>query len=80
MSHSTTAAVAAPLLNERQAAAYLNQSIRTLQGWRLRGGGPRFVKISGRSVRYRIEDINTWIEGRIVANTSEIVGEPANDA
>ncbi|GHF32207.1 hypothetical protein GCM10017044_28910 [Kordiimonas sediminis] len=80
MSHSTTAAVAAPLLNERQAAAYLNQSVRTLQGWRLRGGGPRFVKISGRSVRYRIEDINAWIEGRIVANTSEIVGEPANDA
>ena len=39
-------------LNENQAAEFLGVSARTLQAWRVRGGGPRYVKI-GRSVRYQ---------------------------
>lgn len=39
------------LLTEKQAAEILNVSHRTLQAWRVRGGGPRFVKM-GKSVRY----------------------------
>ena len=41
------------LLTEFPAAEVLNLSIRTLQAWRLRGGGPLFVRLSGRAVRYR---------------------------
>jgi predicted DNA-binding transcriptional regulator AlpA len=39
-------------LNENQAAEFLACSVRTLQSWRARGAGPRYVKI-GRSVRYQ---------------------------
>jgi hypothetical protein len=39
-------------LNENQAAEFLGVSVRTLQAWRVRGGGPRYCKI-GRSVRFR---------------------------
>jgi helix-turn-helix protein len=38
--------------NESQAANLLGVSVRTLQAWRFRGGGPRYIKI-GRAVRYQ---------------------------
>lgn len=59
------------LIDETEAADRLGFSIRALQNWRHRGGGPRFVKVSGRSVRYRIRDLNEWVEERIRRSTSE---------
>lgn len=57
------------LLNEKQAAEVLGLSHRTLQNWRVKGGGPRFVKLSG-SVRYRERDLEAWVESRVTASTS----------
>jgi predicted DNA-binding transcriptional regulator AlpA len=59
------------LINENDAAAYLGYSVRALQNWRVRGGGPRFAKISSRSIRYRRRDLIQWIEERLVSHTSE---------
>ncbi len=59
------------LVDERQAAGFLCYSVRALQNWRVRGGGPRFVKVSGRSVRYRHRDLIAWIDERTRSNTSE---------
>jgi len=59
------------LINEQVAAGFLSHSVRTLQGWRVRGGGPRYVRVSGRSIRYRRRDLIAWAEQRIVNNTSE---------
>ncbi|WP_368344807.1 helix-turn-helix transcriptional regulator [Pelagovum sp. HNIBRBA483] len=61
------------LLNEADAADILCYSVRALQNWRYRGGGPRFVKVSARSVRYRYSDLIAWIEERTVAHTSELI-------
>jgi len=58
-------------LNETQAAELLGVSVRTLQAWRVRGGGPVFVKL-GRSVRYRPDDLESWISSRRVASTSAL--------
>jgi hypothetical protein len=58
------------LLTEAQASDLLNLSIRTLQAWRLRGGGPAFVKC-GRAVRYRRSDLVSWVEANTKDNTSE---------
>jgi predicted DNA-binding transcriptional regulator AlpA len=58
------------LLTETQAAQRLLLSVRTLQGWRLTGGGPAFIK-AGRAVRYRASDIEHWIEGRRRLSTSD---------
>lgn len=38
-------------------------SIRTLNTWRCRGGGPRFLKL-GRSVRYRRRAVLEWLSER----------------
>jgi excisionase family DNA binding protein len=51
----------ATALTEREAAAYLAMSSHTLRAWRARGGGPAFHKL-GRSVRYRVADLDRWLE------------------
>lgn len=66
----STQPVDLPLLNEREAAAHLGVSIRTLQDKRLRGGGPRFVKIF-RSVKYRRADLDAFVEANLRNHTSE---------
>jgi len=59
------------LINEKQAATFLGYTVRALQNWRTRGGGPKYVKVSNRSVRYRRRGLIEWIEQRTVSNTSE---------
>jgi len=59
------------LLTEKQTSRLLGFSVRTLQAWRVRGGGPRFVKVSARCVRYRQSDLDRWIEERLRTSTSD---------
>lgn len=59
------------LIDEREAAKFVGYTIRALQNWRVRGGGPRFVKVSSRSIRYRRRDLIAWIEERLRSNTSQ---------
>jgi len=59
-----------PFLTTDEAADYLGLQKSTLEAWRCRGGGPRFVKL-GRAVRYRARDLDDWIESRTRSNTSE---------
>ncbi len=60
----------AELINEEHASTILKVSTRTLQAWRVRGGGPMFVKV-GRSVRYRLEDLETFVNENVHQSTSE---------
>ncbi len=57
-------------LNTRQAAKLIGLAPNTLEIWRLRGCGPRFVKF-GRAVRYRLADLETYIEAQTRQSTSE---------
>jgi|GEM_PF-2505218 len=54
------------LLTEKQAAAVLNISPRTLWGMRHRGE-IRFVRF-GRAVRYDPADLRSWIDSQKTAN------------
>ncbi|MEM9553712.1 MAG: helix-turn-helix domain-containing protein [Acidobacteriota bacterium] len=58
------------LLNTRDSATYLDLSPRTLEKWRLTGGGPAFLKL-GRSVRYRVSDLEAFLAERRRLSTSE---------
>ena len=51
------------LLTEKETASLICYTQRALQNWRLRGGGPEYVKI-GRSVRYQRSDVMKFIEER----------------
>jgi predicted DNA-binding transcriptional regulator AlpA len=61
------------LINEHQAAQFVGYTVRALQNWRVRGGGPSFVKISARSVRYRRRDLMAWAEAHLRTSTSQEV-------
>jgi hypothetical protein len=61
------------LLNEQQAAQRLNVAVKTLQKWRVVGGGPRFVKL-GRCVRYSASDLEDFITAHTVPHTAAVSG------
>lgn len=59
------------LINEFEAAAFLGLSVRSLQGFRYKGGGPRFIRVSSRCVKYRRIDCREWAEARLRFSTSD---------
>jgi excisionase family DNA binding protein len=59
------------LLTQREAATLLKLSERTVERMRVAGNGPRFTRI-GRSIRYRLTDIESYISSRVVGSTSEV--------
>lgn len=54
-------AAAAPLLGVRKG---------TLEVWRVRGTGPRFLKVGSR-VLYRLRDINEFLDSRTRTSTAD---------
>ena len=59
------------LVDEGQAAAALGITPRTLQMWRHKGGGPVFVRISSRCIRYRMADLESFAAERVRTSTSD---------
>lgn len=67
----------AATLKTEGAAEYVGLGKSTLDKLRTTGGGPRYLKL-GRAVRYRVSDLETWMERQAVNSTSETTGG-AND-
>jgi predicted DNA-binding transcriptional regulator AlpA len=57
-------------LNVPQAAKYTGLSKSSLDKLRVYGGGPLYIKAGARVVYDRI-DLDTWLIGKKVANTSQ---------
>ena len=55
---------------EDEAARFVHLSTRRMQGLRQEGKGPKFVRISGRCVRYRRIDLRKWAEAMLRSSTS----------
>ena len=49
------------LVNDKDAAKYLDLATQTLRNWRFLGKGPRYIKMSKRCVRYKLEDLEAWV-------------------
>lgn len=48
------------LLGQKEVKEILNLADSTLEQWRLKGQGPKYVKL-GRAVRYRMSDVQAYI-------------------
>lgn len=59
------------ILNDFQASQYLNLSRSWLRQSRMRGTGPKFLKL-GRAVRYRLEDLEAWLLQHQRQNTIQV--------
>ncbi len=60
------------LLNTKEAANYLSLSCAFLERDRWAGAKVPFIKISARAVRYRLEDLEKYIESRVRKSTSDL--------
>jgi predicted DNA-binding transcriptional regulator AlpA len=52
------------MMDQKELASMLGISVKTLEGWRWRKIGPRFIKL-GRLARYRMSDVMAYIQGLI---------------
>jgi DNA-binding transcriptional MerR regulator len=59
------------LLNEREIARRLGVSPHALRYWRAHGGGPPWVRVGKRLVRYDVFKLRKWIERQAVRDDSE---------
>jgi hypothetical protein len=57
-------------LNVKKAAGYASISKSTLDKLRVYGGGPIYIKVGARVV-YDRTDLDTWLVGKKIANTSQ---------
>lgn len=57
------------MLDQTQLAGRWGMSPRTLEQWRWRGVGPRYLKLGGRVV-YRIVDVEAFEAARLHQNTT----------
>lgn len=57
-------------LDTREAAKYLKVKPSTLSQWRWNGNGPRYCKV-GRLCRYRLADLDAFLEEQCISSTSE---------
>jgi hypothetical protein len=60
------------LIKEEAAAEFLGVTRRSLQKWRQVGGGPRYVSLSARCLRYRRIDLTIWSDGHLRRSTSDL--------
>ncbi len=51
------------ILTPQSLADLLGYSLRTVEDWRRKGTGPRYLRI-GKHVRYRMSDVESWLETR----------------
>ena len=51
------------LLTDTDVAALYGVAVNTVRNWRSQGTGPAFVKLGKRAVRYRPEDVASFIAG-----------------
>lgn len=61
-------------IGEKEAAKFICYSERTLQGFRVKGGGPAYFHPTNKSVRYRRLECLLWLEDGMVKSTSQYNG------
>lgn len=49
-------------MTTKEFSEFFDISPRTAEDWRLRGVGPRFIRICGNRVRYLPDDVLAWME------------------
>ncbi len=59
------------LIDEKGAANFLKLTDRTMQAYRQKGGGPRYIRLSSRCLRYRRIDLRDWADARVRTSTSD---------
>jgi hypothetical protein len=60
------------MLNTTQAASITGLTKRGMEALRQKGGGPLFIKVGAKCVRYRLSDLVFWIDSHAHHSTAEV--------
>ncbi|MGE0184034.1 MAG: helix-turn-helix transcriptional regulator [Parvularculaceae bacterium] len=58
-------------VNTRAASRLTGVPVTTLETWRSRGGGPKFLKLGAKTVRYQRRELLKWMTRQQRANTAD---------
>ena len=58
-------------IDEKAAAEFFDLTPRTMQGWRQKGGGPRYAAFSSRCLRYTRRWLRDYAEAHARTSTSD---------
>ena len=58
-----------PLLTEEELGHHLKLSTQCVRNWRKRGEGPPHLLLAKKAIRYRLSDVDVWINQRNISNT-----------
>ncbi len=64
------------ILRTLDAAEHVGLSASTLEKFRIRGGGPRFIHLGSRAIGYDVRDLDAWLDER----RAETEADPRNAA
>lgn len=56
----------APVIDPVAAGERVGVNSDTLKRWRRNGTGPRYIRIAHNRVRYRVADLEAWLDARTV--------------
>ncbi len=59
------------LFRPPKAAYYLGLAVSTLAKQRLRGDGPKYIRLSARAIGYLQADLDEWLAAKRCSSTSE---------
>lgn len=59
-------------INDRAAAKHLGVSSGYLRKLRRLGKGPKFYRVGGRLVRYRVSDLSAWASNHAIVPSHEV--------
>ncbi|MGD0185220.1 MAG: DNA-binding protein [Roseiarcus sp.] len=66
------------LLRPPKAAAYVGLAVSTLAKQRLRGDGPKFIRMSARAIGYLQADLDAWLADKRFSSTSAYASPAAS--
>ena len=59
------------LIPETEAAEFLDLTPRSMQAMRQRGGGPKFIRLSSRCIKYTRTLLKAYADARLRSSTSD---------
>lgn len=62
---------ARPLATDRDFASFAGLTVGQVAQLRYLGHGPRFIRVTGRQIRYRWEDIEAWLDSQTFSRSDQ---------
>jgi predicted DNA-binding transcriptional regulator AlpA len=59
------------LMTPSQLAEMLSLPLASIYDMRYRGTGPRAIKLTGKALRFRLSDVESWLKERETASTAQ---------